>query len=466
MFQSLIGLFFTSRSAKLSRKRNKRANNGPERVSASTFAPSGQEGFSANPKILLATLGDDSSGQMTEMIANCLSRSEAFDVFRDKRTLKLASQGTLVDQLFAAFEQGRDWLSTANADLLIWGKVEESVATIRFIPAVPVSDSQPGAFGMGDVLYLPATLDDGLESALTVSAIAAIGTGYRGARGRLGQTLKKYLQGVKLFINEKPDAINDEHYASLLTCIGNGFAVHAGLGGSPKRLDQAAATYKIAVKHVNAENSVVIWALAQSHLAAALRAVGDKEKDQDKLKQAAKVYNQITETLSRIAQPFDWALAQVNQGLVLYRIGALAGRAAYFQESSKSFEEALSVYKKDTMPGKWAEVTNQYGVVLMALGELVTGNVALEMAVKQFRLALGVRKRDRAPLLWAQTANNLGAACFSLAKRNSEVALLREAMSCFDGAVEIYQEAGDARKADVISNNLSRVHRLLSAREG
>lgn len=70
------------------------------------------------------------------------------------------------------------------------------------------------------------------------------------------------------------------------------------------------------------------------------------------------------------------------------------------------------------------------------------------------------------PLLWAQTANNLGAACFSLAKRNAEAALLREASSCFEGAVEIYQTSGAAKKAEVIRNNLSRVERLLSARGG
>ncbi len=414
----------------------------------------------------MAQLDNDANGEMTASLVESLIGSEAFEVFRDKRELKLGKQGALVDQLYAAFETGREWLTKENADLLLWGNVGPDGTTIRFTPAVPVSDSQPGAFGMGDVLYLPSTLEDGFNAALTVSTIAAIGTGYRGARSRLGETLKKQLQGVKHFIKEKPEQLSPEQYAAMLTCIGNGFAVHAGLGGSSQRLTQATAAYKVAVKQVTAESATVIWSLAQSHMAAALRSMGDKEKDQDQLKQAAKIYRQITESLSRVAEPFDWALAQVNQGLVLYRIGALAGRAAYFQESSKSFEEALTVYNKDTMPGKWAEVTNQYGVVLMALGELVTGNVALEMAVKQFRLAIGVRKRDRVPLLWAQTANNLGAACFSLAKRNSEVALLREALSCFDGAVEIYQEAGQTRKVDIISNNLSRVHRLLSAREG
>ena len=466
MFQSIIGLIFPTSGARRSRKRKKRKTKGAERVSASTFAPGGLDGHSGIPCILVANLDKDPGTQMTALIADTLSQAEGFEVFRAKKTLKLGKKGALVDRLYAAFEEGRAWLGQENADLLLWGETAGGITTIRFIPAVPASDSQPGSFGMGDVLYLPPSLDGGLDTALIVSVLAAIGTGYRGARARLGEALNKHLQGVKHFIQERPDGMSDEHYAALLTSIGNGFATHSALGGSSKRLGHAAAAYRVAIKQVKPDDSPVIWALALSHLAATLRAKGDKERDQDTLKEAASTYGRITESLSRIDQPFDWALAQVNKGLVLYRIGALTGRAAYYQDASKSFEESLGVYTKESMPGKWAEVTNQYGVVLMTLGELVTGNVTLELAVKRFRMALEVRKRDRVPLLWAQTANNLGAACFALAKRNSEVALLREAVSCFEGAVEIYKGAGEVKKAEIIANNLSRVQRLLTTRGG
>ena len=466
MFQSILGLIFPTSSARRSRKRKKRKTKGAERVSASTFAPGGLDGHSGIPSILIADFDKDPGAQMTALIADTLSQTEGFEVFRAKKTLKLGKKGALVDQLYAAFEQGRAWLGQENADLLLWGETAGGITTIRFIPAVPTSDSQPGSFGMGDVLYLPSSLEGGLGAALIVSILAAIGTGFRGVRARLGESLNNHLQEVKHFIQARPGGMSDEHYAALLTSIGNGFAAHSALGGSPKRLGHAAAAYKVAINQVKPDDSPVIWALALSHLAATLRAKGDKEKDQDTLKEAASTYGRITESLSRIDQPFDWALAQVNKGLVLYRIGALTGRAAYYQDSSKSFEESLGVYTKELMPGKWAEVTNQYGVVLMTLGELVTGNVTLELAVKRFRMALEVRKRDRVPLLWAQTANNLGAACFALAKRNSEVALLREAVSCFEGAVEIYKGAGEIKKAEIIANNLSRVQRLLTTRGG
>jgi len=466
MFQSIIGLIFPASGARRPRKRKKRKKKGAERVSASTFAPDGLGGHSDIPKILIADLEKDSDGHMTALVADTLSHSGEFEVFRAKKTLKLGKKGALVDQLFSAFEEGRGWLMEEGADLLLWGESGGGSSTIRFIPAIPVSDSQPGAFGMGDALVLPSSLGSGLDAALIVSVFGAIGSGYRGSRGRLGEALNKYLGDVKHLVQQRPDGMGAGPYAALLTSIGNAFAAHFALGGGVKRLSHASAAYKIAIKQVKPEESPVIWALAMSHLAATLRARGDQEKDEDVLKEAAASYGRITDSLSRVDQPFDWALAQVNKGLVLYRIGALTGRAAYYQDASKGFEEALGVYTKELMPGKWAEVTNQYGVVLMALGELVTGNVTLELAVKRFRMALEIRKRERVPLLWAQTANNLGAASFGLAKRNSDISLLREAVSCFEGAAEVYTESGDQKKAAIITNNLSRVQRLLTTRGG
>ncbi len=75
-----------------------------------------------------------------------------------------------------------------------------------------------------------------------------------------------------------------------------------------------------------------------------------------------------------------------------------------------------------------------------------------------------MRKRKKAPQLRAQTANNLGAACCSLAKRNATVALLHEAQKCFKSAAKVYQEIGDAKRAEVIMSNRARVEYFMIAR--
>ena len=44
--------------------------------------------------------------------------------------------------------------------------------------------------------------------------------------------------------------------------------------------------------------------------------------------------------------------------------------------------------------------------------------------------------------------------------------LLREAMGCFEGAAEVYEQFGAKQRAEVIKSNLQRVQRLLTARAG
>ena len=44
------------------------------------------------------------------------------------------------------------------------------------------------------------------------------------------------------------------------------------------------------------------------------------------------------------------------------------------------------------------------------------------------------------------------------------MALLREAMGCFEGAAEVYAQQGQRQRAEVIKSNLARVQRLLTAR--
>ena len=107
---------------------------------------------------------------------------------------------------------------------------------------------------------------------------------------------------------------------------------------------------------------------------------------------------------------------------------------------------------------------SQHGIILLALGKQGTGKVTLEVAVSKFRKILKMRKRKKEPQLRAQTANNLGAACCSRAKRNAIVSLLHKAQKCFKSAAKVYQEIGDAKRAEVIMSNRARVVHFMAAR--
>jgi tetratricopeptide (TPR) repeat protein len=461
VLRSLLGLI----APKLARRprRVRRREQQAERVSSGNFAPSGAE-TSAAPKVLLANLTGDRDGAVTTRLAGVIDRSDALEVYRANREMKPSKETNVVRRLVAAADEGREWLAAQRADILIWGEVEGDALRLRFVVAKPVADNLPGAFGLGDTLELPNGMLETLESVVHATALAAAGPNFDGMKSRVAEVLGQAMQGARELAQEKPEGVSDPQHATILIQLGNAFAAQYRLTKTAKNLESAQSVYRNAVAKLKPEHDPDIWAVAQSHFATALKARGTIDKNEEALKEAAVAYKKITETLGRDTHAYDWALAHINHGLVLYRLSMRTGRAAFLQEAGKSFEEALTVYTKEAMPSRWAEVMNQYGVILLALGEQVTGNVTLEMAVKKFRKVLEVRKRERAPQLWAQTAKNLGAACFSLAKRNAEVALLREAMGCFEGAAEVYAQHGARQRAEVIKSNLARVQRLLTAR--
>jgi len=431
-----------------------------KRVSQNTFAPSGA-GTALPPKVMLVNLIEDTGGKVAEHVTESLNKFDGWEVYRIKQELEVPLEGSLAERLTAAAADGHMLMKEEGADILLWGEVDGETLRLRFLPAIPSGDSQPGAFGLGDWLALPAQFGPELEEVLHVTVLAAVGPNFRGSRKRVGERLAEKLQLVKGFLETMPEDFTVEQKATVLTCIGNSFGAHSRLGGGGKRLGHAIATYKLARALVSAETAPLVWAVTQSHLAAALKAKGIKTKESAPLKAAAVIYRQIADTLGRGEHPNDWALAQLNLGQVLFKLAHMENQTAYYEESGKAHEEALSVYTKEKMPARWAEVTDNHGVVLMTLGEMANANATLEQAVMKLRKALGVRDRNRFPQQWAQTANNLGAACFALGKRKSGMALLREAISCFEGAQEIYDESGAKKRAEVIGKNLIRVERVL-----
>jgi len=465
MLRELFSFLAPSLARRTARRPRRKAARTPQRVGGNNFAPAGGAP-SGDPKVLLADIGGDSGGALTAQLSETLSGCEALEVYRSSQVLKLPRDTDQVRRLMVAADKGREWLADQGADILVWGEMEGGSVRLRFTPKIPCADNLPGAYGLGDTLLLPAAMMETLAPVLHASVLAAVGPTYPGMKTHLSEALGWSIQASKDIAQNQPDGMSAVQHATLLINLANAFSTQYRLIKGAKNLASAASLYRTAVKKAPAESEPDIWAVAQSHLATALKARGIAEKSDDVLKEAAVAYQSIAESLGRGTHPYDWALAHINHGLVLYRLSMRTGRAAFLQEAGKAFEEALTVYTKEAMPMRWAEVMNQYGTILLALGEQVTGNVTLEMAVTKFRKVLEVRKRDRSPQLWAQTANNLGAACFSLAKRNAEVALLREAQTCFEGAAESYHQLGDVKRAEVIRSNLARVERLLSARAG
>lgn len=453
LVKSLFGFLSKPKGAKRAK-----AERRPDRA----FVPTD----TAEPPALVVLLSDfDGNGgaEYTSHVAEILHRLPGMEILRRNQSIPLAPTGSLAERLAGAAEKGREWLNTDKADILVWGGLEGGTLTVRFLPRMADSDGRPGTFGLGDILELPGRISDDFDNIIAASILAAGNPARVAARTRLGGILDEVVERVQGLVHQAPSGLTREQLASVLTCLGNVFAVQWRLTSERPLLDKSVEAYKAALKIISPAEAQLTWALTQSHLGDSLAAIADRDKNQEALKLAGDTYKTVADTLGRGTYPYDWALANVRHSSVLYKLAVREGKAKSFKDAATALEQALVVFTREAMPGRWAETMNQFGTILMALGEQVTGTATLEQAVAAFRKVLEVRRREAVPLLWAQTANNLGAACFALAKRNKSQELLTEAANCFEGAKEVYAENKRSQTVLVIENNLQRVQRLLSS---
>ncbi|MBT5514183.1 MAG: hypothetical protein HOK25_08885 [Rhodospirillaceae bacterium] len=249
MFRGFFSLFIPAFSGR--NRKPKRRVQGAARVAGANFQPT-DAAAGAGPRVLLADLAGDRGGAATGHVTNALSRCGCIEVFRANQVLKMSKAGNIVQQLVMAADKGRGWVEEQGADL-------------------------------------PLDFNETFDPVLHAGVLAAIGPTFKGSRGRIAEFLAPALQGTKVFIQAPPDGFNEDRHATVLTTIGNAFAAHFRLGGGDKKLGNAGAAYKKALKKISSEQAPEIWAVAHSHYASVLKAQGDGKTDEatEALKNAA-----------------------------------------------------------------------------------------------------------------------------------------------------------------------------------
>lgn len=415
--------------------------------------------------LLIAQIEGGGGREVTARIVQALGERDGVELRLSRRSLKTPSGYSPLERLAAAGPTGRAMLATEGGDVLVWGEAvgTEGGVILRFLSATLDGEARAGAFGPGDSLELPPGFETELIDVVFATAIAAA----LPVKGRQPKVLAKHLGSVMVrlgrIVDSPPRGLSSRQTASVLSCIGNCFAVLWRLTGEDVRLERAIAIYRKALDEMTRDEDPLMWALMQNHLATAAEALAGKRRFSDEeLETAVKAYRSVSATLGRENHPSDWAFAQHRLGMVLYRLALRRDSdPTLLRTSAAAFEEALEVVNRDDQPDRWSEVMNQLGVTLMALGIQGQGTDVLARAAATFRETLEVRRRDTAPLLWAQTANNLGAVCFALCKRNKSAPLLEEAQACFEGAREIYMRRGRIETVRVIESNLDRVRSMM-----
>ncbi len=443
------------------RRRKKRRRGGTVKAGGG-FRPT--DG-SADGKVIVAPLFGSGGKEVTDRLVGMLSQESAVQTVVASQALRQNIRLGLVERLVLVHEEGRKLLEDEDAELLIWGEMEDmgTVARLHFLTVTGTQDGQPGAFGMIDTLDLPVPMPDEAGATVRAVALAALVPVAGGSRKTLAERLVSHLNDAPKVLEKLPPDAPEECRVMIENALGNAFATSYKLGAK-KAFNDAMMHYEAAEKLIDPQASPMIWAVVNTHVGLLQETHSKGNRDSESLLAAIKRYDGIAKTLSRDAHASDWALAHMRRAMAYYKLATVesAQATAHLKTSATAFEEALTVYDRNSMPDRWAEVMNHYGVVQMALGGHGRANAVLQQSISTFRKALEVRKRDTQPLLWAQTANNLGAACFALAKQTKEEYLLEEAALYFQGAIQVYRKIrGQKKRVDVITKNLARVQQLL-----
>ncbi len=427
------------------------------------FRPSGETG---DGKVVLANLFGSGGKEVTDRLGGMLSQETTIETVVSSQTLRQNLRLGLIERLLLVHEEGDRLLKDEDADLLIWGEMEDmgTVARLHFLSASGAQDGAPGTFGMIDTLDLPVPLPDEAGATVRAVTLAALIPSAGGSRKTLAERLVAHLHDAPKVLDALPEDAPEECRIMIENALGNACATSYRFGVK-KAFSEAMQHYEAAEKLIDAQAAPMAWAVVNTHLGLLQEAEAKASRNPESLLAAIKRYDGIAKTLSRDQHASDWALAHMRRAMAYYKLAAVqpAQAQVHLKTSASAFEEALTVYDRNSMPARWAEVMNHYGVAQMALGGHGRADAILQQSISTFRKALEVRKRETDPLLWAQTANNLGAACFALAKQTGEEYLLEEAAYYFQGAVQEYRKSrGQKKRADVITKNLMRVQQLLS----
>ncbi len=417
--------------------------------------------------VMVAKLRDDFEDNQHKMVLQALDgipgvRAMSVDRDLSRFVPGLADPAALAndDITRRAAREARAWMSTANADLLVWGNIDPTGRNIElhFIATASSPGERPGRFTPLNLLTVP--VDFYADWIPLIRAVVLAATDPRTfTQGRiLRSALPALAANARLLGMEPSTALEPAERATILFSYGNVCAVCAQLEGDRSWYHAAVEAWQAAVELTSADNAPLLGQLYQQ-LGLALQIIAERQNDTGWLEQAADAYRRALIHISRRRQPGDWGLVKYRLGCVLYKFDMAVGDDNALREAIHACQAARQVFSKYSHPIRWSEISNTLAQILQVYGDNARSVPILEYAVKSCLSALQVRTPDTAPLQWAAIQNTLGSALFLLAKHTGEWEYMRQSSDAFRLALLIYKEHGAGRLAVITERNLMRADR-------
>lgn len=187
--------------------------------------------------ILVARFENDPDGEYSLRVRTALERqfpvaadgSAPVEVDFYPQALTMPARGRLSDNLERAWAQGREWLETQNAELLIWGRAVPAEKELELrILARQSSDS--ASLGKPELypLRIPSEFSDQIGAALA-GLVAGAGFNAWSQRGEFltpekTKSLTAWMARLKTLRQDMPTALDDENRKQIYTKITTAYA--------------------------------------------------------------------------------------------------------------------------------------------------------------------------------------------------------------------------------------------------
>ena len=424
--------------------------------------------------VLVARFHDDYENAQHTAVLDALGdvpginvQSVDLDLVRMIPGLNSGSLTPPTDSLRRAVRHGRRLLTDMNADLMLWGGLDETgrFIELRTIAVASSPGERPGRFTARDLFVLPVDFYEEWVPLIRALVLAALDPRSI-AQGRI---LRSALPGVvrssEAMGMDPSGGLGEREQAAILSCFGNICAINAAWENDESWYHTAADAYRKALDVVPEDDRDTLGSL-QKHLGLVLQVIAEKSRDIDLLEEAAAAYRKALVVISRKRQPTDWGMIKYRLGGILYKIDMAVGDDDALRESIAALQSAQQVFDKYTHPIRWSEIANTLAQVLQVYGDNARSVPVIARAVKCCWSALAVRSPDTAPLQWASVQNTLGSALFLLAKHTDEPDYVSQAAEAFRTALVVYKEHGAGKLATVTERNLFRAERYLKEAQG
>lgn len=215
-----------------------------------------------------------------------------------------------------------------------------------------------------------------------------------------------------------------------------------------KPLNDAIATFDMALQLLTKENAPLEWARAKAKLGDVYRSLGYGMYNKDEQKKGAELYadailafqNALT-VLNKDENIEEWAVAQRALGQALTNsdtfltIAGTASNATSLSKAVTAFNAATEFYTKEAAPSDWAGLQFQLGDIYTTLHQK-QGGVWLPKAVEAHNRVLEVLTEDINPSVWAQVHYFIGNSLAELGAANKDSEMLLKSIDASQIALE------------------------------